>query len=265
MSKQTKQPPDALLEAASREALSELLALAETDCGETVSKEEKEQIILLCRSRQMATRRRKRRKILLIACVAALLSVLVSCVAIPTVREKLWQIVLDWSDDGQSVKIDFVPADDQNQGASTDPAVTASNDPSGTTTVQPTDEPDTPAVTPPTSIEEVNAPSYIPEGYTVAETYQSRKMYMLSYYNAEGEDVLTFAQIIVTADSEGDAAEATATNIKINGLNAVLFTYADQPNVYNLYWQDDQYRYNIYGLFQSYDELIKMATSVAVK
>lgn len=265
MSKQTKQPLDALLEAASREALSDILALAETDCGETVSKEEEKQIILLCRSRQMVMRRRKKRKVVLIACIAALLSILVSCVAIPTVREKIWQIVLDWSDDGQSVKIDFVPADDPDCSTSTDPSVTTSQDPSATTTVEPTDQPDAPTVTPPTSIEELNAPSYIPKGYAIIDAYHLRKSYMLTYCNTKGENVLTFKQTIINADSWGDAAEATVTNIEINGLNAVLITYADQPNVYNLYWQDNQYRYNIHGLVESYDELIKMATSVAVK
>lgn len=167
-------------------------------------------------------------RIAMVACLAAAALALVACMAFPTVREAIWKVVLEWGD--ESVKIDFVPADDPDYSTSTDPSVTTSNDPIVTTTVEPTDEPDTPIVTPPTSIEEINIPGYMPVGYTVTSNIL-RKSYMLDYYNADGESVITFKQTLINAESWGDAEEGTAANITINGLNAILITNA--TNNYN--------------------------------
>jgi hypothetical protein len=118
-------------------------------------------------------------------------------------------------------------------------------------------------VKPPKYIEEVNVPSYMPTGYTSNSTL-TKKAFMMDYYNQIGENVITFKQRIISSGSEGDAEEGTANEITINGFQAIVISYADHPNEYVLYWQDNQYRYSIHGYFEDYDELIRMATSVKV-
>lgn len=203
-------------------------------------------------------------RIALVACLILATLALAACVAIPTIREAIWKVVLEWDD--ESVKINFVPADDPDY---TNPSVTTTDQPSDgptttTTTTKPTDEPEPPVVEAPTSIKEVNIPSYVPSGYTV-QSSASRKVYMVTYYDSEGNVAATFQQMTISYGSKGDAEEGTAIDVIVNGLNAVLITYADQPNIYLLYWQDSQYKYSLHGSFESYDELVKMANSVTVK
>ena len=224
-------------------------------------------ILRMIRKEHYRTKRRQAWKIVRIALVACLILAtlaLAACVAIPTIREAIWKVMLEWGD--ESVKINFVPADDPDY---TNPSVTTTSKPSdspatSTTTTKPTDEPEPPVVEAPTSIKEVNIPSYVPVGYTV-QSSAMRKVYTLLYYNSEGNVVITFQQMTIASGSEGDSMEGIATDVVINGLNAVLITYADQPNLYVLYWQDSQYKYSIYGTFASRDEILRMAGSVAVK
>jgi cytoskeletal protein RodZ len=203
-------------------------------------------------------------RVALVACLILATLALAACVAIPTIREAIWKVVLEWGD--ESVKINFVPSDDPDY---TNPSVTTTDQPSDgptttTTTTKPTDEPEPPVVEAPTSIKEVNIPSYVPSGYTV-QSSASRKVYMVTYYDSEGNVAATFQQMTISSGSEGDSQEGVSTDIIINGLNAVLITYEDHPDLYVLYWQDSQYRYNISGTFESQDEVLRIANSVVVK
>ncbi len=219
-------------------------------------------ILRMIRKERNRTKRRhvwKYLRIALVACLVLATLALAACMAFPTVREAIWQVVLDWGD--ESVKIQFVPAEDPDYNNA---AVTTSSDPAGTTTTDSSDEPDEPIPEPPTSIQEINIPSYVPAGYTV-QSKTMRKAYIVDYLNSNGAVVATFKQMTFSAGSEGDATEGIATDVEVNGLNAVLFTYQDSPNVYQLYWQDTQYKYCIYGNFESYEELLRMANSVTVK
>lgn len=224
-------------------------------------------ILRMIRKEHNRTKRRpiwKALRIALVACLVLATLALAACIALPTVREAIWKVVLEWGD--ESVKINFVPADDPDDSSAalitTDPATSTTT----VTTTEPTDEPDPepPAVEPPSSIQEVNIPGYVPAGYTV-QSSASRKVYMVSYYDTEGNVSFTFKQTTIPLGSEGDSQEGNPANIIVNGLNAVLITYTDNPNLYVLYWQDSQYRYSIYGTFNNQSELLQMATSVQVK
>lgn len=224
-------------------------------------------ILRMIRKEHNRTKRRpiwKALRIALVACLVLATLALAACIALPTVREAIWKVVLEWGD--ESVKINFVPADDPDDSSAalitTDPATSTTT----VTTTEPTDEPDPepPAVEPPSSIQEVNIPGYVPAGYTVQSKIM-RKVYIVDYANANGDVVITFKQMTITSGSEGDSQEGNPTDIIVNGLNAVLITYADNPNLYVLYWQDSQYRYSISGAFESQNELLQMAASVQVK
>lgn len=228
----------------------------------TIDEFTENKILRMIRRDHRRTQTRKTWKVfrtLLVACLILATLALAACMTLPTVREAIWQVVLDWGD--ESVKINFVPPNDAD---STNPAVTTVDTPANTTTTEPSDPPEPPASEPPTSIEEVNIPSYVPEKYTV-QSSSMRKVYTMMYFNSTGDSVITFQQMIITSGSEGDATEGTATNVIVNGINAVLLTFEDQPNAYILYWQDHQYRYTINGYFESYADLLRMAESVAVK
>ncbi len=225
-------------------------------------------ILRMIRKEHNRTKRRKLWKVVriaLVACLTVATLAFAACMAFPTVREAIWKVVLQWGD--ESVKIEFVPSDDPDY---TSPAGTTTDVSAGITTTELSDPstqpdpPDQPVVEPPTSIEEVNVPAYVPAGYTVEST-GTRKTHTLMYYNAAGEIMITFKQMTVSFGSEGDAQDGIATDVTINGMNAILITYEDQPNAFLLYWQDAQYKYNIHGYFESYDELIELANSVAVK
>ena len=200
-------------------------------------------------------------RIALVACLILASLALAACMAIPTIREAIWRVVLEWNDD--YVAIQFVPSDDPKYTNHTNALHTTTKAPE-TTTPEPDNEPDKPIVTPPTSIEKVNVPSYMPAGYTTKSSLES-STYRLSYYNESGVMEVIYRQAVIGMLSLGDAENGVATEISINGLNAILVTYSDDENVYNLYWQDNYYCYNIYGYFDTYDQLIRMATSVAVK
>ena len=58
--------------------------------------------------------------------------------------------------------------------------------------------------------------------------------------------------------------DATVSEFMMDGKQAYLMSYAEEPNVYNLMWTDNLYIYHIYGYFESVDDLIQIAESVEV-
>ncbi len=261
MNKNPNEELDLIWAMASKEFVKDILIEAEpTESDVKLDDITDNKILHLIHKNNRRTKRLKVWKALriaLVACLALATLALAACMAMPTVREAIWKVVLEWGD--ESVKIDFVPADDPDYTIS-DPTT---DDPSGATT-EPTNKPTEPVVKPPKSIEEVNVPSYMPVGY-MTEGWLMQSNYVMIYYDSTGTNVITYNQMIIDSNSYGDAEDGIATEITINGLNAILITYSDQPTEYVLYWQDAKYRYNIHGWFQSYDELIRMASSVEVK
>lgn len=257
---------DAILALASVEYMKDVTnEFLTTTMDVELSVQTRHQIMRMIRKKEHQGTRQKAWKVcrgILVACLILATLALAACMAIPTIREAIWKVMLEWND--ESVKIQFVPNDDPDYTTGVDPSETTANLPENSTVTEPEDEPDVPTVTPPTSIEEVNVPGYMPMGYTTKSSLESNNFQLL-YYNANNTMEIIYRQAIIGYDTEGDGEGGIATELTVNGLNAVLFTYEGEDNIYNLYWQDNQYRYNIYGYFASYDDLIRMATSVAVK
>ncbi|MBO5779013.1 MAG: DUF4367 domain-containing protein [Clostridia bacterium] len=245
---------DTLLALASAEYMkqvtSEFLA-AETDA--TLSPEAEEAITGMIRVAKRKVAWGKAWKVIrtiLVAALAAATVALAACMAYPEIREAIWKVVLTWGD--ESVKVDFVPATTHQNSASKPSSSNHS-----------TPKPVEPIPEPPKRIEELRMPGYMPVGWECENTKQ-RKMFEVSYYDSEAKMVATFTQTVLDVNTESDSDHAIVDEITINGWEGVLFTYEDQPNVYAIYWQDYEYRYGFYGLFESYDQFIRMAESVYV-
>ena len=249
---------DAVLMLASAEYMKDTTAEFLTTTMDTgLSLQTRRKILRMIRKEEHREAWLKARKVIrsiLVACMLLATLALAACMMIPTVRDAIWKVMLEWNDD--SVKVEFVPNDDPDY-TTADPT-----EPSNIT--EPEDAPDTSAVTLPTSIEVVNVPGYMPMGYTTRSSLEN-STYRLSYYNENEVMEIIYRQSVIDSSILGDGETGTATELTVNGLNAVLFTYENEENIYNLYWQDSQYTYNIYGYIETYDELIRMASSVAVK
>ena len=215
-------------------------------------------ILQMIRKDKHRTSRQKAWRVFKYVMVAILIVATVAfsaCMAFPRIREAIWKAIVEWHDDYVAIK--FVPIESEDSNASTSkPAETHSTDTP--------DKPNDPIILPPTSIEEVNVPEYMPMGYTTESTLMDR-VFILNYFDEKGAFVFSYRQMVIDLGNEGDAEEGVSTETMINGLSAVVITYDDEPNVYNLFWQDSQYCYNIYGYFEEYNELIEFATSVEVK
>lgn len=198
--------------------------------------------------------RRKTRKILRAVLIAALIAAtvaLAACMATPEIREAIWKVVLTWGE--ESVQIEFVPADpNRKPGADAAP---------GDSPTQKPDSPDDPIPDPPKTIEELRMPGFLPEKWTF-ETQKSRSVFVVTYFDSEGEMLATFQQMTVGYNSSVNSEGAVETKLKVNGWEAVLLSYEDPRNMYTLYWQDASYRYSLDGVFDSLDQLLQMAESV---
>ena len=67
------------------------------------------------------------------------------------------------------------------------------------------------------------------------------------------------------ADSFVNEKSGRIRYIEIDGLQAILVEYEGDKAMYSLTWQDDQYRYSIWGSFFSANEIIRIAEGVILK
>lgn len=202
-----------------------------------------------------------RRSLRLIGVTAILILSLafVACMSVPKVRQAIWEAVVELYED--HVSIDFAdpysePGADRNPPASAVTSVAGSAD-SDKSAIAPQQDP-------PKTIVETNAPTYVPEGYEMSEC-ATDKLYIADYFSSSTNTMYSFTQsIIQESHYDGNSEECNLSEIQFNGLTALLITYT-ASNEYSLYWQDSQYQYRLFGQFESYDQLIQIATSVSIK
>ena len=182
-------------------------------------------------------------KIILVAALLTIVLVFTACMCIPTVREALWSVVLEWHE--EYIKVEFKPNES-----------TTTTLPTGTTKV------------PPKSIEIKAKLTCLPEGYTVANEIAMSTFYMINYKNLDSGEQIRFVQMTIDSDRNGsfmvDSDNAVTKAVYVNGFEGVLFEYADTPGIYALTWQDISYKYLLYGNFESTDEILKIAQGVKV-
>lgn len=223
-------------------------------------------ILRMIRKESRVIKHPKLRRAVAIAVFAILLAgtlAFVACVSIPRVRRAMWKSIVEWHDDYISIK--FVPDDDTDDKNVTDDKNNTGNTDNKDNTDNIGDNNGNTQTEPPKIIEEINLPKYIPDGYSF-EKYEGERMISVDYYS-DDELMYSFGQFTISSTGHDyvDSEDATVSQIFLNDLNATLITYGgDIPGVYALYWQDGKYLYNIYGIFESYEQLIMIASSVEV-
>lgn len=202
---------------------------------------------------------RKTLRVIAIAAALLLSLAFVACMSIPEVREAIWEAVVEVYED--YVSIDFVEPSSKSKADLTSPAGTTASTSQGENTTEPTE---TPRPEPPQTIVETNAPTFVPEGYEMFES-ATDKIYIVDYFSLNSDDMYSFTQSIIQESLyKGDSENGSISEISFNGAIAILITY-NESNEYGLYWQDNQYQYGLYGKFESYNQLIQIASSVSIK
>lgn len=108
------------------------------------------------------------------------------------------------------------------------------------------------------TVDEVRIPSYQPVGMDITNNSDLPKYCMLCYYNRDGEEIAHFKQAPIYGKLQLPAG--TVEMVQFAGRNMVRVSYAWDPDVYDLYWDDGEYRYQLWG----YDEelLLKLVESM---
>lgn len=214
-----------------------------------MSEPTKRHILRMIRKDEERKRRRNTWKVvrgILVACLIAAALAFTACMAIPRVREAIWQTFVERNEEYMS--INFVPTVKSYDASTAADASGASNA----------------SVTPPTSIKEPRMPSYLPKGYRT-ESSLLTNTFSSDYYDENDQFRITYTQMLVSTHSWVNSENAAVTETTVNGSPAVLISYTDDPDLYCLYWQDSEYRYSLVGRFENRDELLRLATSVEVK
>ena len=163
-----------------------------------------------------------------------------ACMFVPVIREVVWNTIVEWYED--HIEVSFSDTEMETE-APTEP---------------PEDEL-------PTSIEQTARLTYLPEGYVVGDESRNTLQYQATVYAKDGTWRFVLMQNLAdNLDSFVDSEEDKTIHLKIGERNAVLVEYEESNSVYSLVWQDDGYRYILYGCFASLTELIQVAEGVAI-
>lgn len=164
-----------------------------------------------------------------IACLISVSITFTACVSIPKIRNAMWRAAVEWYDEYIAVKF--------RKGENTSSLKE-----------------------PPSKIEGINAPTYMPDGYS-ATSYMTTASFYQEYYNEDGNLLYFFIQGIRDKEIiEVDQTDLQTTLVDINGTEGVITV--DEDGSVSLVWQDQFYSYMIQGYFSSQEELIKIAVSV---
>ena len=173
----------------------------------------------------------------------ALMSIgFLTVMAIPDVRNAMFDAVVEWYENYVSVRFEA--------GGGDEPGVISSVDPD-TASV---------SVTTPTKIEKIMKPTYIPQGAEEDIVLCNMINMTIDYYS--GDDmIMSFAQTIFDNGKKLlDNGIPDIRNIEINGNSAITFRHDSEGDV--VIWTDGEYYYQLRSVTLGVDELVKIASSV---
>ena len=173
-------------------------------------------------------------KVAVIACLICFSLLFTACICISKIRAAIFEVVVEWYE--SYIAVGF---EDPNKEDDHSP--------------------------PPTEILNKAYASYLPSEYTSEVDIDNKNYYSNSYYS---EDTLIFSltQNVISGEMNWNNAEGqSVSEIQINGYRAVLIEDQNMTSVYSLIWRDQEYEYNIVGLFSNKDELIQVAEGVKTK
>ena len=197
------------------------------------------------------------RKCLIRVAVAlmALMSVgFLTVMAVPDLRETVFEAVVEWYENYVSIRFEPSGGENNEHTDTKSSTTSASSEITGESDISNT------VITPPTKIEKVMKPTYIPEGAEEDIVMNNKSSVVIDYFL--GDDlILSFSQTIFD-DREKlfDNIGLNACEIVIDGYKAVAFEYETEG--YAIIWTDGEYYYQVCSTTIDKDELIKVASSV---
>lgn len=173
----------------------------------------------------------------------ALMSIgFLTVMAIPNVRNAMFDAVVEWYENYVSVRFEPSGAQEPDGTSDIDPDTTSAS------------------VTPPTKIEKIMKPTYIPQGAEEDIVLCNMINMTIDYYS--GDDmIMSFAQtVFANGERLLDNGIPDMRNIEINGNSAVTFRHDSEGDV--VIWTDGEYYYHLSSTVLGIDELVKIASSV---
>lgn len=224
---------DALIALGARSLIDEEAdAFLNLDCSIDVSPKAYRKAARLVRKSEWKEKSQGFLRTVKVAGVACLISVILAgtaCASIPPVREAMWNTVIGWYD--KYITINFESKD-------------------------PTQElPEAPS-----EIEEINLPSYMPNGYT-AISEKSLLSFSQEYYDQNGEYVFQFTQWVHDVKIGITVPEQDPIRVDINGVEGIL---VEDEEVTMVVWRDSRYVYLVQGDYMSQEEILRICRSVRI-
>lgn len=173
----------------------------------------------------------------------ALMSIgFLTVMAIPNVRNAMFDAVVEWYENYVSVRFEPSGAQEPDGTSDIDPDTTVAS------------------VTPPTKIEKIMKPTYIPQGAEEDIVLCNMINMTIDYYS--GDDmIMSFAQtVFANGERLLDNGIPDMRNIEINGNKAVVIKHRSEG--YMIIWTDGEYYFQLHSTVFGTDELIKIASSV---
>lgn len=110
-------------------------------------------------------------------------------------------------------------------------------------------------------IKEVKKPSWVPDGIEEFEIMNNQGFVVLEYCSGDKYCFCYVQSPIANEDIHVDNEGATVTLVNINGLSGTFITYSTDSRI-NLFWNDDDYIYQVWSETLTSEEVIKVAESV---
>ena len=199
------------------------------------------------------------------ACLIALAISLSACMYVPKIRNAIKAFFVEWYEnyiaigfgekENNEPKYEFIePNKDTEESEAVDPKDTVYQNSSEET--QPL---------PPSKITKKISLTYLPEAYNMKVDIDNETYYSIMFFEEE-EIVFTAVQNII--NSELNWTNSEQQNIyktTVNSYDAILIEDLQNPNVYTIIWQDNEYEYLIAGKFSDIKEITKVAEGIILQ
>jgi len=175
-------------------------------------------------------------KIILLVALLCMSIAFTACMLVPEIRQAIWNVLVRGHDD--HVEINFEENSEANSV--------------------------TPVVEYPDTIEQKMELTYVPEGYAKGKEIVTSSQYRIFYCKDGSWTFFVTQSVIGGGRSFVNDNMGEISCVEIGDTSAVLTEYYVAPLRYSLTWQDDLYRYTIFGSFSSTNEIIKIAENINI-
>ena len=177
-------------------------------------------------------------KTILLVALLSMSVMFTACMLIPEIRQIVWNVFVKGQ--GDHVEIEFDSREETE--AATEPPVEVY----------------------PTAIEKKAQLTYQPKEWTIKDEIHTATQYTIYFSTELQEFKCQFTQSSIGSSSFVDSQTGHIGYLDIHNNKAVLIEHEGDITFHSLIWQDDQYRYAIYGSFASISELIRIAEGVTI-